>query len=107
MAATAGAVVYNIAIKTSAHPAESRASLTLGTVNWELDELEPTEVLDVYKVTLRLTWDGGDDFESGEQLLSAYVCRPSWTEGELQEDQNTLKTRKSEKIQELVESQDW
>jgi len=82
-------------------------TLTLGTVNWELDELEPTEVLDVYKVTLRLTWDGGDDFESGEQLLSAYVCRPSWTEGELQEEQNSLKTRKSEKIQELVESQDW
>ena len=82
-------------------------TLTLGTVNWELDELEPTEVLDVYKVTLRLAWDGDDDRVAGERLLSAYVCRPSWTEGELQEEQNSLKTRKSEKIQELVESQDW
>ena len=32
MAATAGAVVYRMAMNTSAQPAESRASLTLGTV---------------------------------------------------------------------------
>ena len=82
-------------------------TLTLGTVSWELDDLESTEVLDVYKVTLRLSWDGEEDWDAGERLLSAYVCRPSWTEGELQEEQNTLKTRKSDKIKELVESQDW
>ena len=32
IAATAGAVVYRIAMKSSAQPADSRASLTFGTV---------------------------------------------------------------------------
>ena len=82
-------------------------TLSLGTVQWELDDLETTELLDVYLVTLRFEWSDTDQVEAGEREVSAYVLRPTWSTGEFQLDRQTLKQEKQIKIQELVEGHNW
>jgi len=54
-------------------------SLSMGGVSWET-EVEMTDVLDLYKVVLRLEYEGNDDFkiEPGERESAMYLLRPNW-----------------------------
>jgi len=51
----------------------------MGGVAWEAD-VEMTEVLDLYRVILRLEYDGNEDYgiESGVRESSMYLFRPTW-----------------------------
>lgn len=54
-------------------------SLSMGDVSWET-EVEMTDVLDLYKVILRLDYDGNDDYgiEPGQRESAMYLLRPTW-----------------------------
>jgi type II secretory pathway pseudopilin PulG len=54
-------------------------SLSMGGVSWET-EVEMTDVLDLYKVVLRLEYEGNDDYkiEAGERESAMYLLRPTW-----------------------------
>jgi hypothetical protein len=54
-------------------------SLSMGVVSWE-SEVEMTEVLDLYKVTLRFEYEGNDDYgiEPGQRELAMYLLRSTW-----------------------------
>jgi hypothetical protein len=54
-------------------------SLSMGEVSWET-EVEMTDVLDLYKVILRLEYDGNDDYgiEPGQRESAMYLLRPTW-----------------------------
>ena len=82
-------------------------TLSLGTVDWELEELEPTDILDVYQVTLLFEWDATDEIDAGEREVSAYVLRPTWSTDEFQLDRQTLLDEKKRKIDEIVEDHNW
>ena len=55
-------------------------ALTMGEVRWET-EIEMTEVLDVFRVSLTLVYDGNDEFEveGGEKTYIMYLFRPTWS----------------------------
>lgn len=54
-------------------------SLSMGGVSWET-VVEMTDVLDLYKVVLRLEYEGNEDYniEAGERESAMYLLRPSW-----------------------------
>lgn len=54
-------------------------TLSMGMVSWTA-VVEMTEVLDLFKVVLRLEYDGNDDYgiEPGERESAMYLCRPTW-----------------------------
>ena len=54
-------------------------SLSMGDVSWET-EVEMTDVLDLYKVVLRLKYEGNEDYkiEAGERESAMYLLRPTW-----------------------------
>jgi len=54
-------------------------SLSMGDVSWET-EVEMTDVLDLYKVILRLDYDGNDDYgiEPGQRESAMYLLRSTW-----------------------------
>jgi type II secretory pathway component PulJ len=54
-------------------------SLSMGGVSWET-EVEMTDVLDLYKVVLRLEYEGNADYEieAGERESAMYLLRPTW-----------------------------
>lgn len=54
-------------------------SLSMGEVSWET-EVEMTDVLDLYKVVLRLEYEGNEDYEieAGERESAMYLLRPTW-----------------------------
>lgn len=82
-------------------------TLSLGTVEWELEDLESTDILDVYQVTLRFEWSQTDEMESGDREVSAFVLRPTWSTNEFQLDRQNLLEEKQRKIQEMVEDHNW
>ena len=51
--------------------------LSIGPIYWE-PTVEMTEVLDLYKVVLRLEYDGNGNFEPGEKDAAMYLLRPTW-----------------------------
>ena len=84
-------------------------TLSLGLVEWELEDLETTELLDVYLVTLYFEWDGSDEVDAGERETSAYVLRPTWsnTDASLKSAREQLYTDKQRKIEEIVRDHNW
>ena len=54
-------------------------ALSMGEVTWET-EVEMTDVLDLYRVVLRLDYDGNDDYgvEPGTRESAMYLLRPTW-----------------------------
>ena len=54
-------------------------SLSMGEVSWET-EVEMTNVLDLYKVVLRLEYEGNEDYkiEAGERESAMYLLRTTW-----------------------------
>jgi type II secretory pathway pseudopilin PulG len=54
-------------------------ALSMGEVTWET-EVEMTDVLDLYRVVLRLDYDGNEDYgvEPGTRESAMYLFRPTW-----------------------------
>ena len=80
-------------------------TLTLGEIRWDT-QVELSSVVDVYKVTLTLEYDGSEEMgiESGEKESIMYVLRPTWSKhGDFQSDRARLLEDKREKIREIVE----
>ena len=80
-------------------------SLSMGEVRWET-EIEMTDVLDLYQVTLTLEYEGNDDLriEPGERVSKMFLLRPTWSNHqEFSTDRSRLLEDKREKIQEIAE----
>jgi len=80
-------------------------SLSMGEVRWET-EIEMTDVLDLYQVTLTLEYEGNDDLriEPGERVSKMFLLRPTWSNHqEFSTDRARLLEDKREKIQEIAE----
>lgn len=77
-------------------------ALSMGGVGWEAT-VEMTEVLDLYKVVLRLEYEGNEDYgiEPGERESSMYLLRPTWgNHREFSSDRTRLLDDRRRKMQE-------
>jgi type II secretory pathway pseudopilin PulG len=54
-------------------------ALSMGNITWET-EVEMTDVLDLYRVVLRLDYDGNEDYgvDPGTRESAMYLFRPTW-----------------------------
>ncbi|MBT7651396.1 MAG: type II secretion system protein [Opitutae bacterium] len=80
-------------------------SLSLGEIRWDA-EIEMSEVIDLFKVTLTLGYEGNDELgiESGERISKMYLFRPSWgKDDEFSSERARLLEDKKDKIEELRE----
>ena len=80
-------------------------ALTMGEVSWET-EIEMTEVLDVFRVSLTLSYDGNDEFEveGGENTYVMYLYRPTWSRNsDFATERGRLVDEKREKIEQMRE----
>lgn len=80
-------------------------ALTMGEVSWET-EIEMTEVLDVFRVSLTLSYDGNDEFEveGGERTYVMYLYRPTWSRNsDFATERGRLVDEKREKIEQMRE----
>ena len=77
-------------------------TLSLGPIEWTMQDLEMTDILDVYKVTILFQWDGNEDVNAGEELITAHVLRPTWTTEEFQTQRIQNRTEKELKIDEML-----
>ena len=76
-------------------------SLSMGDVSWET-EVEMTDVLDLYKVILRLDYDGNDDYgiEPGQRESAMYLLRSTWGgHGDFSTDRARLLDERRRKMQ--------
>ena len=81
-------------------------ALSLGDTRWEVQEVEMTKVVDVYKVTLALDYDGSDELgiEPGERVSTFFLLRPTWSKhGDFSSDRASLLEDKRDKIREIRE----
>ena len=79
---------------------------SIGEITWEATS-EPTEILDLYKVSLTLTYDGNDDLgiEEGETIFEMYVLRQGWkNHSDLSQDRSRLEEDVRDKIREIQDS---
>ena len=76
-------------------------TLGLGSVEWTLEELEMTDLLDVYKVTVLFQWEGNEETQEGEREIIAHVLRTTWTTEDFQTERISLRTEKALKIDEM------
>ena len=80
-------------------------SLSLGEIRWDA-EIEMSEVIDLFKVTLTLGYEGNDELgiESGERISKMYLFRLSWgKDNEFSSERARLLEDKKDKIEELRE----
>jgi hypothetical protein len=80
-------------------------SLSMGEVQWEA-EVEMTDVLDLYKVILRLEYDGNDDYgvDPGVRSSSMYLLRPGWgRHADFSTERSRLLETKRDQMRELQE----
>jgi hypothetical protein len=80
-------------------------SLSLGEIRWDA-EIEMSEVIDLFKVTLTLGYEGNDELgiEPGERISKMYLFRPSWgRDDEFSSERERLLEDKRDKIEELRE----
>jgi type II secretory pathway pseudopilin PulG len=79
---------------------------TMGEIRWEAEVEMLTEVLDVFKVTLNLEYEGNSDFnvEPGERSSIMYLFRPTWSQNsDFARERNDVLEEKRDKIRELQE----
>ena len=79
---------------------------TMGEIRWEAEVEMLTEVLDVFKVTLNLEYEGNSDFnvEAGERSSTMYLFRPTWSRNsDFARERNDVLEEKRDKIRELQE----
>ena len=77
-------------------------ALSMGLVIWEAD-VEMTQVLDLYKVTLSLEYEGNTDYgiEGGVRQSSMYLLRPTWgNHPDFSTDRTRLLDERRRKMQE-------
>jgi hypothetical protein len=80
-------------------------SLSMGEVQWEA-EVEMTNVLDLYKVILRLEYEGNDDYgvDPGVRTSMMYLLRPGWgRHADFSTERNRLLETKRDQMRELQE----
>ena len=80
-------------------------SLSMGEVRWDT-EVEMSDVLDVYLVTLTLEYEGNDELgiEGGERVSKMYLFRPTWGKnGDFSSERTRLLEDKRDKIREIQE----
>ena len=80
-------------------------TLTLGEVRWET-EVELSPVVDVYKVKLKLEYDGSDEMgiDPGERESVMFLLRPTWSKhSDFATDRARLLEDKRDKIREIRE----
>ena len=78
-------------------------SLSMGEVRWET-EVEMSDILDVYHVTLILEYEGNDELgiEGGERIYKMYLFRPTWGKnGDFSSERTRLLEDKRDKIREI------
>jgi len=76
-------------------------ALSMGMVTWRT-EVEMTNVLDLYKVLLRLEYDGNEDYgiEPGIHKSAMYLLRPTWgSHSDFSYDRNQLLDDRRRKMQ--------
>ena len=76
-------------------------SLSLGEIRWDA-EIEMSEVIDLYEVTLTLEYEGNDELgiESGERISKMYLFRPTWgKDAEFSSERARLLEDKRDKIE--------
>ena len=78
-------------------------TLDLGEAEWEA-EIEPTEIVDLYKMHLSITFENEDDerFFHEENL---FLLRPTWLEDSL--DRSDLKADVQRAIEDKARDRDW
>jgi hypothetical protein len=77
----------------------------MGEVRWET-EVEMSDVLDVYHVTLTLEYEGNDELgiKGGERVSKMYLFRPTWGKnGDFSSERTRLLEDKRDKIREIQE----
>ena len=78
---------------------------TMGDIQWET-EVEMTDVTDLYKVILSLSYDGNDELgvEPGERTYAMLMLRPTWSKhGDFSSERERLWEDRKELILELEE----
>ena len=80
-------------------------ALSMGEVTWE-SEVEMTNVIDLYKVLLRLEYDGDEDYgiEPGMRESALYLFRPTWgSHSEFSSERSRLLDDRRRKMQDHQE----
>ncbi len=80
-------------------------ALSMGEVTWET-EVEMTDVLDLYRVVLRLDYDGNEDYgvEPGTRESAMYLFRPTWgSHNDFSSDRGRLLDDRRRKMQDHQE----
>jgi prepilin-type N-terminal cleavage/methylation domain-containing protein len=80
-------------------------TVNIGEVVWEV-EVEMTDIVDLYRVLLNLSWDGNSELEidAGERDFVMLLLRPVWmNHPDFKTDRQALLERKSDKIKALRE----
>jgi prepilin-type N-terminal cleavage/methylation domain-containing protein len=78
---------------------------SMGDIQWET-EVEMTNVTDLYKVILSLSYDGNDELgvEPGERTYAMLMLRPTWSKhGDFSSERERLWEDRKELILELEE----
>ena len=77
----------------------------MGEIQWEAN-VEMTDIVDLFKVTLLLEYDGNDDLgvEAGERQYVMLMLRPTWgSHNDFSNERQQLLEEKREKIEEMEE----
>lgn len=80
-------------------------TMSMGEINWEA-EAEMTDIVDLYKVTLLLNYDGNDEMkvEPGAREYVMLMLRPTWgSHSDFNSERQKLMQDKREKIENLEE----
>lgn len=78
-------------------------TLDVGTAEWEA-EVEPTEIPDLFQVTLTISFSGNDAIEEWTHEESIYLLRPTWSEFD---EADELKTELQKQIERGRNSSHW
>ena len=79
-------------------------TISMGEIQWEAD-VEMTDIVDLFKVTLLLEYDGNDDLgvEAGERQYVAHAKTDLGSHNDFSNERQQLLEEKREKIEEMEE----
>lgn len=78
-------------------------SLSSGVITWEATDIEMTDLIDFYKVTVEYDIeDAPEELQQHTEVL--YLLRPAWSEGEFAGDRQELLQDKQEKLRQHRQS---
>ena len=84
--------------REDAEDGDTYKTLSNGAANWEA-EIEPTNVVDLFKVQLRIEFEEPQDEQEASHRETLYLLRPTWSESDersdlLQEKKDALRNRR-------------